>query len=258
LDHQQITISQALMAKLLENNIALITCDNTHHPVGLMMNLEGHSEQSARFKSQIEASVPLKKQLWQHTVKSKIENQAALLKHQKKDASNMNYWANSVLSGDTQNHEGRAAAYYWKTLFTDIPDFLRDREGQYPNNLLNYGYAILRASTARAIVGSGLLPTLGIYHRNQYNAYCLADDLMEPYRPFVDALVLDIMANHSNAKPEKLNTETKRELLTLTTLDVMMDGRKSPLMIALSRTSASLVKCFEGELRKILYPEWVI
>lgn len=258
LDHQQITISQALMTKLLENNVALITCNSTHHPAGLMMNLEGHSEQSARFKSQIEASVPLKKQLWQHTVKSKIENQAALLKHLGKDTKNMSYWANSVMSGDTQNHEGRAAAYYWKTIFTNISDFIRDREGGYPNNLLNYGYAILRACTARAIVGSGLLPTLGIHHRNQYNAYCLADDLMEPYRPFVDALVLDIMANNPNTDPEKLSTENKRELLSLTTLDVKLDGRKSPLMVALSRTTASLVKCFEGELRKILYPEWVI
>jgi len=258
LDHQQITITQALIGKLLANNVAFITCDNSHHPTGLMLNLDGHTSQSARFKSQLEASVPLKKQLWQHTIKAKIDNQAALLKFLKKETENMKYWSDSVTSGDSQNHEGRAAAYYWKTIFTEIPEFTRDREGLYPNNLLNYGYAVLRAATARALVGSGLLPTLGIHHRNQYNAYCLADDLMEPYRPFVDLLVLEIMANNTNPEPEKLTTQNKQDLLAFATSDVLIEGRKSPLMVALSRTSASLVKCFEGDMRKIIYPEWLV
>jgi len=177
LDHQQITISQALIAKLLANNVALITCDNSHHPTGLLLNLDGNTLQSAKFQAQIEASLPLKKQLWQQTVAAKISNQANVLESKGTGAKNLRNWSMEVKSGDADNHEAMAAVYYWKNLFEIFPEFKRERFGEPPNNLLNYGYAILRAVVARAIVGSGLLPTLGIFHKNQYNAYCLADDL---------------------------------------------------------------------------------
>ncbi|MEO6832741.1 MAG: type II CRISPR-associated endonuclease Cas1, partial [Chitinophagaceae bacterium] len=193
LDHQQITISQALMAKLLANNVALITCDSTHHPVGLFLNLAGNSLQSQKFKVQIDASVPLKKQLWQQTVVAKIMNQAALLQRERVSNTLLLNYAKEVKSGDSENHEARAAGYYWKHIFPDFLEFTREREGAPPNNLLNYGYAILRAIVARSLVGSGLMPTLGIFHRNQYNAYCLADDIMEPYRPYVDKIVCSIV-----------------------------------------------------------------
>lgn len=257
LDHQQIVISQALIAKLLENNVAFITCNNTHHPTGLLLNLDGNSLQSQRFQAQIEASEPLKKQLWQQTIKAKIKNQAIALSVAGKEIQNMLHWADEVKSGDNENHEGRAAAWYWKNIFKDVlpgeDDFIRDPVGDAPNNLLNYAYAIIRATAARALVGSGLLPTLGIFHRNQYNAYCLADDIMEPYRPYADLVVRKIL-KESNEPMLELTPEMKKKLLMLPAMDVALDGETSPMMIALQRTTASLAKCFLGELRKIAYP----
>ena len=253
LDNKQITITSGLLEALLENNSAVITCDNKSMPTGLMLPLAGNTTQSERFRHQIEASLPLKKQLWQQTIKAKIENQAAILKkYTNIEVRCMNIWAADVKSGDTENMEARAAAYYWKNLFP-IDNFTRDREGAAPNNLLNYGYAILRAVVARSLVASGLLPTLGIHHHNRYNAYCLADDIMEPYRPYVDELVYKIIV--SGADYNTLSRELKAELLTIPTLDVVINGKRSPLMIAVGQTTASLYKCFSGELRKICYPE---
>ena len=252
LDHQQITITQALISKLLANNVALITCDCTHHPTGLLLNLDGHTLQSAKFRAQLEASVPLKKQLWQQTVAAKINNQAAMLESIRIPAKNLRNWAAEVKSGDSDNHEAVAAAYYWKNIFPDFLEFKRYREGPPPNNLLNYGYAILRAVVARSIVASGLMPTLGIFHKNQYNAYCLADDLMEPYRPFVDKIVVNIV--NLNGKFLELTPSMKKDLLNLPAMDVIINEEKSPLMVAVQKTTASLAKCFEGKQRKILYP----
>ena len=254
LDNRQITITQGLVEALLENNCAIITCDNAHLPVGLMLPLCGNTTQSERFRLQIDASLPLKKQLWQQTVQCKIRNQAAVLQNTRNAiVKNMLAWAGEVKSGDSDNLEGRAAAYYWRNLFSDILGFTRDRNGLPPNNLLNYGYAILRAVVARALVGSGLLPTLGIHHHNRYNAYCLADDIMEPYRPYVDALVCRLVSDGHIT--EELTTELKRELLQIPTLDVVINGKRSPLMVAVGQTTASLYRCFSGEQRKIAYPE---
>jgi CRISP-associated protein Cas1 len=254
LDHQQITITQALMAKLLAYNVALINCDTTHHPVGLLLNLDGNTLQSQKFQAQVEASIPLKKQLWQQTITAKIQNQASLLKKQDKEAHFLFNLSKSVSSGDGGNNEAKAAAWYWKKVFSEIPDFRRDRYGFPPNNLLNYGYAILRAIVARSLVGSGLLPTLGIFHRNQYNAYCLADDIMEPYRPFVDGAVCRIMEQHKEWW--ELNTEKKKILLSIPAMDVLIDNQKSPLLNAVQRTTASLARCFEGKGRKISYAQF--
>ena len=254
LDNRQITITQGVVEALLENNCAIITCDNAHLPVGLMLPLCGNTTQSERFRLQIDASLPLKKQLWQQTVQCKIRNQAAVLQNTRNAiVKNMLAWAGEVKSGDSDNLEGRAAAYYWRNLFPDILGFTRDRDGIPPNNLLNYGYAILRAVVARALVGSGLLPTLGIHHHNRYNAYCLADDIMEPYRPYVDALVCRLVSDGHIT--EELTTELKRELLQIPTLDVVINGKRSPLMVAVGQTTASLYRCFSGEQRKIAYPE---
>ena len=252
LDHQQITITQAVIAKLLANNTALITCDNTHHPVGLQLCLDGHTLQSQKFKAQIAASTPLKKQLWQQTIIAKIENQAALLEMERAENKYLLNLAPIVKSGDSGNNEAKAALYYWKHIFPDFLEFKRERFGLPPNNLLNYGYAILRAIVARSLVASGLLPTLGIFHRNQYNAYCLADDVMEPYRPFADKLVCNIV--RMNGKFLEMTPAMKKELLSIPAMDVMIDGQKSPLMNAVQRTTASLAKCFEGDSRRMLYP----
>ena len=254
LDNRRITVTSGVLEALLENNAAVITCDQRSMPVGLLLPLCGNTTQNERFRDQLEASVPLKKQLWQQTVKLKIQNQAYVLAQVTgKEEKVMNVWADNVRSGDPDNIEARAAAYYWRYLFPDIPTFVRGREGEPPNNLLNYGYAILRAVIARALVGSGLLPTLGIHHHNRYNAYCLADDIMEPYRPYVDQLVLEIIRKVDNYA--LLTKEIKMELLGVPMLDVVIAGKRSPLMIAAQQTTASLYKCFSGELRRISYPE---
>ena len=253
IEHPQITLTHLLLSALLENNVAVITCDSRHMPSGLLLPLEGNTTQQERFRHQINASEPLRKQLWQQTVRQKILNQAAVLKQQGGKTENMRYWAEQVKSGDTENHEGRAAAYYWGELFDSSLDFRRDRDGSAPNNLLNYGYAILRATVARSLVASGMLPTLGIHHHNRYNAYCLADDMMEPYRPYVDQLVLEIIKE--DEIPEELTKVHKAKLLQIPVLDVVINDRRSPLMLATQQTAASLAKCFQGELRRVEFPE---
>jgi len=254
IDHYQVSVTHAVLHKLLDNNAAVITCNDKHHPTGLLLNLDGHTQQSEKFKAQIEASEPLKKQLWQQTIKAKINNQSAVLEKWEIDNSYLKRYAQLVLSGDTTNQEAQAARYYWKMLFNEEdPFFVRERFGEYPNNFLNYGYAILRATVARGLVSSGLLPTLGIHHRNKYNAYCLADDIMEPYRPYVDHLVKVLMLETTE---QELTTDIKRRLLNIPNIDLKIDGKDSPLMVGLQRTTASLAKCFEGETKKILYPEF--
>ncbi len=251
LDNQQIMLSQRVFQLLLESNSCIMLCSDKHMPQGLMLPFEGNTIQTGRYINQIDASQPLKKQLWQQTVVAKIKNQAFLLQDEGIKVENMLNWAKNVNSGDTRNYEARAAAYYWDNIFSN--GFRRTRFGLPPNNLLNYGYAVLRAVVARALVGAGLLPTLGIHHRNKYNAFCLADDLMEPYRPFVDRLVLE-MTCREEGDFDVLTPALKKQLLAVPVLDVMVDGRKSPLMIATQRTAASLASCFAGESRKIMYP----
>lgn len=254
LDHRRITVTQGLLAALLSNNTAVITCDEHRMPAGLLLPLSGNTTQNERFRAQLDASVPLRKQLWQQTIQAKIANQAAVLRQQRGVVvRNMEVWAGDVRSGDADNLEARAAAYYWANLFPRIKGFRRNREGIPPNNLLNYGYAILRAVVARALVGSGLLPTLGIHHHNRYNAYCLADDIMEPYRPYVDRLVIGIV--DSGTDFAEITTELKAKLLSIPVLDVEIGGERRPLMIAAGQTTASLYRCFSGESRKLDYPK---
>lgn len=252
LDSPQITLTNALMEALLENNCAVVTCDSLHLPVGLFLPLYGNKVQTERFTDQVEASLPLKKQLWQQTMQSKIRNQAAVLKYVTGEtARNMLIWADSVRSGDPDNMEARAAAFYWKNVIKDNPAFIRGMDDMI-NVMLNYGYSVVRAVVARALVGVGLIPTLGIHHHNRYDAYCLADDIMEPYRPYVDKLVIDFI--DSQGIPERLDTTVKRRLLELPVQEVVIDGVRRPLMLAVNQTAVSLQKCFAGELRKLEYP----
>lgn len=256
LDNNRICCTHSVFQLLLDNNCAVITCDANHMPAGLLLPLAGNTTQSERFQHQISASVPLKKQLWQQTIIAKIQNQQIVLRQCCNDeARQMEFWAKQVNSGDTQNIEARAAAYYWKTLFSAVNGFTRHREGIYPNNLLNYGYALLRAIIARSLVASGMLPTLGIHHHNRYNAYCLADDIMEPFRPMVDKLVFTLVEQGKGL--DVLDNNIKAELLQIPVLDVTINGKLSPLMIAAGLSAASLYKCYSGESRKISYPELV-
>ncbi len=255
LEHPQITITNGLLMKLVQNKTAVITCDKQHLPNGFLQPLVGHSEQTERIRQQLNASVPLKKQLWQQTVTAKVANQAKHLLKQGKNALKLKRWAHEVRSGDVGNIEAIAAAYYFQNLFDEVEGFSRNQKGVAPNNLLNYGYAILRAITARALLSSGLLPSVGIFHSNKYNAFCLADDVMEPYRPFVDALVYHIV--ESGYSTEEIDKKIKSELLLIPAMDVIIDGKQSPLMVAMSRTTNSLYECFSGTSRRILYPDFV-
>ncbi|MEZ4799310.1 MAG: type II CRISPR-associated endonuclease Cas1 [Flavobacteriales bacterium] len=253
LESQQITITNALLSTLLKEQVAVISCEERHMPIGLWMPLEGNTLQSARFQMQMEVSVPLKKQVWSQLIKSKIENQSEVLKYVGQNCEPLIRWAKEVRSGDPDNLEARAASYYWRGLFGDM-SFKRERFGEPPNHLLNYGYAILRAMVARALVASGLMPTYGVHHRNQYNAYCLADDVMEPFRPFIDWHIIKIAENLDI--PDELTRQWKIELLKIPTLDIVIKGTKSPMLVAISKISASLVKVYEGEVKKLDLPSF--
>lgn len=249
LENQESYISIPALNKLIAHNVSTIFCNEKHLPTSMLLNLNGHHIQQTIFKDQINASEPLKKQLWQQTIKKKIYNQAELLKRIGKKDLPLRNMISKVLSGDTTNKEAQAASYYWKQLFNI--DFSRHRFGNYPNNFLNYGYTILRASVARALAGSGLLSTLGIHHHNKYNSFCLADDIMEPYRPLVDYVILKIMNESSETT---LNKNIKSSILELLTETVYFEDSKSTLMVGLSKTTSSLQHCFTGQLKKIIYP----
>ena len=254
LDHPQITMTHALISALSDNNVAIVSCDAKHLPYGLMLPMYAHHAFTEKMYEQLESSLPLRKNLWQQTVISKIANQAAMLRSIGVDDGKMQYYVKLVKSGDPQNVEGRAAAYYWEHLFGEKSNFVRNRDEDGINAMLNYGYAILLAVVARALVSSGLLPAVGIHHRNKYNPWCLASDIMEPYRPYVDRIVLEVSGEFPES--EELTPEIKKKLLKVPVADVVIEGKKSPLMVGISRTTASLSACLEGTSRKILYPEF--
>ena len=248
LENQQISITMPLLNALADNNAAVVVCTDKMMPNAMLLNLDSNSVQGERYRDQIDASEPLKKNLWKQTVEAKIRNQAALLDKLDKDGSQLKpYWQN-VKSGDSDNREGVAAKIYWDALFGN--DFMRYRTGDSPNEMLNYGYTVLRAAVARSLMGSGLFPAFGIFHRNRYNAFPLADDIMEPYRPFVDEIVFGLYANGET----ELNKDVKAEILNLLYVDTVFNKVTRPLDLGLSVTTSSLAKCFSGEQKKIMYP----
>lgn len=250
IEHMQITLSMPLIEELMNHNVAVIFCNSKHHPQSMLINMEGNHQQTEIYRQQVAASEPLKKNLWKQTVVAKIENQANLLNKLGLDSNPLPHLAKQVKSGDTDNREGMAARLYWKKLFGE--DFIRERYGDWPNAMLNYGYIILRAAVARALTGSGLLPSFGIFHSNRYNAFCLADDMMEPYRPFVDLAVWDICQKYPDI--DTVEKEIKAEILELLSSDVAMKKQKRPLMIAITHTTASLAGCFTGTKKQIEFP----
>ena len=251
LDHYQITLSHQLIQELMKNNVILISCDEWHLPLAGMLPFSGNTLFSERVKTQIEVSEPLKKQLWKQTVECKIQNQLKVLEQLGKYAFPMYEYLKEVKSGDTTNMEGIAAQHYWKYLIDN--DFLRNRFGDYPNPFFNFGYGVLLSIIARALVDTGLLLVLGIFHHNKYNPYCLASDIMEPYRPIVDLLVMKWLQLH----PEKqsLDKESKTFLLQIATQDVNIEKLVRPLIVGVKMTASSLLKCYTGEKRQISYPE---
>jgi CRISP-associated protein Cas1 len=246
LENPQISFSMKLLTALTENNVSVVICNDFHMPSSMLLPLDGNATQNEVIRDQLASSLTLKKQLWKRTVEKKIENQASHLRLLSKTYKPVSAAARDVKSMDSSNREGYAAKLYWSELFGHIPGFSRSRYGPFPNNLLNYGYAILRAAVARSLVGSGLLPAIGIFHHNKYNAFCLADDMMEPYRPFVDRIVYDISLGNSIEK--NMNTEYKKKLLEILTADVIVKKVRRPLQIGLTYTTASLAKSFrKGE-----------
>lgn len=248
LEHRQIDISLPLLNALSDNNVAVILCGDDFMPNAMLMNLDSNRTQGESFRAQIEASEPLKKGLWKQTVEAKIRNQAALLNKLGLDGDKLKPYYANVKSGDADNREGIAAKIYWSELFGS--GFVRLRDGAEPNNLLNYGYTLLRAAVARSLMGSGLFPALGIFHRNRYNAFPLADDIMEPYRPYVDEIVYGLYADGER----KLTKEVKSKLLGLLFTDTVFGKVTRPLDVGLTMTTASLAKCFAGTQKKIVYP----
>ena len=248
LEHPQTIVTLPLLNALSDNNVAVVFCGANRMPNALLMNLDSNNTQGESYRAQIQASEPLKKGLWRQIVEAKIRNQAAVLHRFGKNGAKLKPYYLHVKSGDTDNREGAAARIYWTELLGN--DFIRERDGPYPNNLLNYGYTILRAAVARSLMGSGLFPAFGLFHRNRYNAFPLADDVMEPYRPYVDALVYELYARGQT----QLTKEVKGELLRILFVDTRFDKVLRPLDIGLTITTASLAKCFAGTQKKIVYP----
>ena len=250
LEHQMISVTMPLLNELVKNNVAVILCDAKAMPSAMLQPLEANTTQAETLRLQMDITEPVKKQAWKQIVESKISNQAAMLDRHGRDSSTLRQLAAEVKSGDADNREGAAAKAYWSTLLG--ADFRRDRYGDTPNNLLNYGYAILRAAVARALLGSGLLPAIGIFHHNKYNAFPLADDVMEPYRVYVDEVVYDLVKKGST----ELNTDAKMSLLKILDCDVAVGKVTRPLQIALTSTTASLVKFYAHESKKLVLPHF--
>lgn len=253
IENNQVYISIPVINALAENNAAVVFCNEKHLPFSMNLPLDCNTIQNQLFTAQIEASIPAKKKCWKQITEQKIKNQAKVLEKYKIDSVKLKQYASEVKSGDSTNREAMAAKLYWDLLIDDV-DWVRTRFGEYPNNLLNYGYAILRAATARALIGSGLLPTLGIHHHNKYDAYALADDIMEPYRPYIDDEIIEYMK--TSEETEELTREFKKKILTVLTRDVEIGKVTRPLMIALTITSSSLAKIFSGDAGNLSLPEF--
>lgn len=249
IENPQVSISVPLLNELADNNVSVIFCDKKQMPRTMLMTLEGNTTQQESYKYQMEASAPMKKNVWKQLVECKIRNQALLLNTLGKNGDALKPYYMNVKSGDTDNREGAAAREYWSRIFYD--GFKRERDGEPPNNLLNYGYTILRAAVARALIGTGLYPAFGVFHRNRYNAFPLADDVMEPYRPFVDEIVYHL---YYDGAVSELNSQSKGKLLRVLFSDVKMGKVTRPLENALSLTTASLLRMYKGETDKLSLP----
>lgn len=249
LEHQQISLTLPLLQACADENIIVIICDERHHPAAQLSSLASHTLTGKRIRAQVVATKPTQKRIWQDLVRQKILNQATVVGTP--FDKRLKELAKEVKSGDSTNREGVAAKLYWQGLFG--PDFIRDPGSSSPNDILNYGYTILRAAALRAIIGSGLSPTFGVFHTNQYNPFPLADDIMEPYRPFVDRIAKDIIENNKATDFKGSRDILKRVLVE----DVSIGGLMRPLQLALSMTTSSLAEIYDGEGEKVALPEFI-
>ena len=248
-DHPQTTYTHAALARLADCGATVVLCGRDHLPTALVLPLADHSRVVWRINEQLSARRPLKKQLWRQIVRAKIRGQAENLEPGSAPRRRLARLAREVKSGDPKNAEAQAARVYWAHWLGD-DGFRRDPELPDLNAFLNYGYAVVRAAVARALVAAGLLPVLGLHHCNRSNAFCLADDLVEPLRPMVDRRVRDM---HESGYDE-LTQEAKAELLQLLVDPVRMGDTSGPLMVNVHRMVASLVKCYQGEAKRLEIP----
>ena len=250
------TVSSHCIRQLADANVALVVCDETHTPSAQMLPFAAHTTTQETVAAQLSATAAVQGRLWRQVVRAKILNQSELLRRLGLDASRrLRAMADEVKNYDTENVEAQAARIYFRALAPD-PDFVRSREGPWPNVALNYGYGVLRAAVARALVGSGLTCFRGIHHHNRYNAFCLADDMMEPYRPFVDQYVFGRIPPF-DVKSAELTREMKARLLQTLTCDVRTGELKRPLMVALTYTTASLAKYYLGKADSLVLPSFL-
>lgn len=251
-DHSGVTYTHTVFTELLAKGTAIVLCSGNHHPTGMLLPIESNSVQSERFRQQIEVKEPVKKRLWKQVIRAKIKHQAKLVGSDSSVYRNLIALRKRVRSGDPENIEAQASKKFWGVFIQDL-EFRRNIKGAAPNNLLNYGYMVMRAAVARALCSAGLLPTLGIHHRNRYNAYCLADDMIEPFRGFVEGKVQKICDSYDDVS--ELDQTIKAELLEVLYDKVTIRGFTGPLMVGLHRTMASLQKCFAGEQKELDLPE---
>jgi len=252
-DHPSTTYSHAALVRLMDYGGVVVLCGRDHLPVGMLLPMVRHTEVVWRIQAQINVARPLRKQLWKQIVVAKVRAQAVNIPPGSSARSRLLALAREVRSGDPTNVEAQAARIYWSAWLGDLAaaaDFRRDPDKPGINAFLNYGYAVLRAAVARAIVAAGLHPTLGIRHANRSDAFCLADDLVEPIRPLVDARVRHLWREGR----ETLDQSAKAALLALLTAPVRVGDQSGPLMVGLHRTVASLVRCYEGATRRLLLP----
>jgi CRISPR-associated protein Cas1 len=250
------TLSSSCIQRLADANVALVICDSAHMPSAQMLPFAAHTTAHETVAAQISATDAVQGRLWRQIVKAKIRNQARLLYvlGHESESRRLLAMSESVKNRDPDNLEAQAARTYFRALAPNA-DFVRDKEGPWPNAALNYGYAVLRAATARALVGSGLNCMVGVHHHNRYNPFCLADDMMEPYRPFVDQYVFgnpDVFAGEAGS----LTKEMRRGLLSALTCDVRAGGVRRPLSIALAFSTASLAKYYLGKAEALVLPEF--
>lgn len=254
LENSQIVITQSVIIACQKNNVAIIFCDECHLPYSVMLPVsDANTLHNKILRQQIEMTKPAKKNLWKQVVIHKIKQQSATLEKAGKNTAQLDRLVAKVKSGDPENIEAQAAKKYWGLLFGD--KFRRNIDEPGINGLLNYGYAIVRAMVARAIVGSGLHPSLGIFHQNQYNGMCLADDLMEPFRPWIDWLVFSLLASNDKADIQ-VDQETKKNFLSLPNESVIYNDKNMPLMVACHYLLADFKKAFEDSRFKLNYPIW--
>jgi CRISPR-associated protein Cas1 len=249
--HPQIRYTQAVLAGLASAGGVMVACDRENLPVGMLIPLAAHSTQAERFAAQASAALPLKKNLWRQLVQAKIRAQSEVLRDLRGSDHGLSSLVSRVRSGDPANVEARAARRYWPKLIGD-PQFRRGRDQADANQPLNYGYAVLRAIVARALCAAGLHPSLGLHHHNRYDAYCLADDMMEPFRPLVDRAVVTAVSVRCT---HELSSEVKRDLLMMLTGRVRVDGQQRTLFDGVSRAASSLADIFLGKAKRLVLPE---